>query len=276
MSLSPRLNCPISSVFRSLVIVICYRKFSSSAGTSRFFRSTILPPCLLELLPTLLLLSTHNKDVSVPFRQGNATGNRHNIATKSISTSIPPRGGYRRPACHPPPPISSPSLLVRKWCPSVVTTWPSRPRLGGGCPRFHRRGQPCHKPCSPLAATDHLLINHLSHTAFSELPLRPPGRSTTIPPSCRRPVGECCHATVPPCAKASRAAGPVDPGAVGSGRLQPESHGAARAGPEESAGAACMTRQNEQLQGRTNTLDRDNQELGTMLAQSRQRPRYRG
>jgi flagellar motor protein MotB len=33
----------------------------------------------------------------------------------------------------------------------------------------------------------------------------------------------------------------------------------------------ALTRQNEQLQGRTNTLDRDNQELGTMLAQSRQR-----
>lgn len=33
----------------------------------------------------------------------------------------------------------------------------------------------------------------------------------------------------------------------------------------------ALTRTNEQLQGRSNTLDRDNQELGTMLAQSRQR-----
>jgi flagellar motor protein MotB len=33
----------------------------------------------------------------------------------------------------------------------------------------------------------------------------------------------------------------------------------------------ALSRQNEQLQGRSNTLDRDNQELGTMLAQSRQR-----
>lgn len=33
----------------------------------------------------------------------------------------------------------------------------------------------------------------------------------------------------------------------------------------------ALARQNEQLQARTNTLDRDNQELGTLLAQSRQR-----